>query len=129
MQGQEEMKTRQIDAMRRRYKRLAAQLPKLGLVLRGTITQRTIVRNKPKTPGGRKTYGPYYQWTWKDKGKTVTVNLTASQAKLYQRAIDNQRKLERIVREMRDVSLKILEATTEGVKKRKRQSKKHLGLK
>ena len=67
----------------------------------------------------RKVYGPYHQWTWKQEGKTVTVNLSASQARVFQRAIDNHRKLAALVGEMRTLSRQILEATTVGVKKRK----------
>jgi hypothetical protein len=106
-------------AMERRYGRLAARLAKLGFVLQGTITERSMVRPDPKNPKKEKTYGPYYQWTFKRKGKTTTVNLTASQAKTYQRAIDNHRKMEETMEKMRTLSLKILEAKTEGVKKRK----------
>ncbi len=105
--------------MQRRYARLTARLAKLGLVLQGTITERTMRRPDPQAPGKDKTYGPYYQWTFKRKGKTATVNLTASQAKSYQRAIDNHRKMEETLEEMRTLSLEILEAKTQGVKKRK----------
>ncbi len=104
---------------RKQYARLAARLSKLGLVLQGTITERTIVRENPQAQGQDKTYGPYYQWTWKRAGKTVTVNLTAPQAKAYQRAIDEHRKLEQIIEHMRTISLQILQDTTTGVKKRK----------
>ena len=62
--------------------------------------------------------GPY-QWTWKQEGKTVTVNLSASQARAFQRAIDNHRELTSLLAEMRVLSRQILEATTVGVKKRK----------
>ena len=103
----------------RRHGRLAARLSKLGFVLQGTITERTLVRPDPRAPDKEKVYGPYYQWTFKRKGKTATVNLTASQAKVYQRAIDNNRKMEKIIEEMRTLSLEILEAKTKGVKKRK----------
>ncbi len=106
--------------MERRYQRLAAQLAKLQVMAQGTITERTIERDIDATPGEKKVYGPYYQWTFKDKGKTVTVNLTADQAKQYQRAIDEHRKMEGIVEEMRQLSRKILEMKTVGVKKRKR---------
>jgi len=102
-----------------RYARLTGRLAKLGFVLQGTITVRTFVRDDPAAPGKQKTYGPYYQWTFKRKGKTVTVNLTASQAKTYQRAIDNHRKMEKTLEQMRTLSLEILEARTHGVKKRK----------
>ena len=49
------------------------------------------------------------------------VRLTARLAKVYQRAINNHRKLEAITSEMRELSPQMLEATTAGVKKRKRQ--------
>lgn len=95
-----------------RYRKLAAKLAATGPILQGTITERTIEKE------GR-TYGPYYQWTFKREGKTVTVNLTASQAELYQKALDQNRELENTIKEMRELSLAICEAKTEGVKKRK----------
>lgn len=108
-----------VDAARRRHARLTARLGKLGFVLQGTITPRTIVRDDPREPGAKKTYGPYYQWTYKREAKTVTVNLTAKQAKVYQKAIDEHRKLEMLLEDIRTTSLQILEATTPGVTKRK----------
>ena len=104
--------------MERRYARLTARLSKLGFVLQGTITERTLVRADPHAPGKEKIYGPYYQWTFKRTGKTVTVNLTAAQAKTYGRAIENHRKMEKILEEMRMLSLEILDAKTQGVRKR-----------
>jgi hypothetical protein len=103
----------------KRYDRLKTRLAKVGLILQGTITERTIVGEDPQRPARKKTYGPYYQWTWKYKGKTKTVNLSASQVKTYQKAIENHRMVEETLREMREISLKICEATTEGVRKRK----------
>jgi len=110
---------RHLAALHRRYARLTARVARLGLVLQGTITERTIVHPARADPHRRKVYGPYYQWTWKQEGKTVTVNLSASQARAFQRAIDNQRKLTALLGEMRTVSRQILEATTVGVNKRK----------
>ena len=114
-------KKKTLESMQRRYAQLTTRLSKLGFVLQGTITERTIVRPDPKAPEKQKNYGPYYQWTFKRAGKTVTVNLTASQAKTYQRAIDNHRKMEKTIEQMRTLSLKILEAKTQGVKRRKSQ--------
>lgn len=113
------MKDKSIDEMKRRYARLTTQLGKIGLVLQGTITKRIISRQNPNDRRKLKNYGPYYQWTRKIRGKTVTVNLTASQAKVYQKAINDQRKMEKITREMRNLSMEILQAETKGVKKRK----------
>jgi hypothetical protein len=109
-----------VTQMERRYQRLAARLAKLQVMVQGTITERTIERSIDISPGEKKVYGPYYQWTFKDKGKTVTVNLAPDQAEKYQRAIDEHRKMEGIVEEMRQLSRKILEMKTVGVRKRKR---------
>jgi hypothetical protein len=108
-----------LAAAQRRHARLTSRLARLGPVLQGTITPRTIVREDPQAPGTKKAYGPYYQWTYKQNAKTVTVNLTPEQAKAYQRAIDEHRKLEGIIEEIRATSLVILESTTQGVQKRK----------
>lgn len=112
------MKKRETGPMERRYARLTARLAKLGPVLQGAITERAIVRPDRDAPGKERTYGPYYQWTFKRQGKTVTVNLSASQAKLYQRAIDRNRELEETIAQLRALSLEILDAKTKGVKKR-----------
>jgi len=109
-----------VTQMERRYQRLAAQLAKLQVMVQGTITERTIERDIDTTLGEKKVYGPYYQWTFKEKGKTVTVNLAPDQAKQYQYAIDEHRKMEGIVEKMRQLSRKILEMKTVGVTKRKR---------
>lgn len=117
-----------VEELLKRYGRLKARLAKVGLILQGTITERAIVGEDPFAPGKEKTYGPYYQWTWKHKGKTKTVNLTASQATTYQKAIRNHRMVEETLREMREISLRIYETTTEGVKKRKSKKTKDLRL-
>jgi len=111
-------KDKAIESMCRRYNRLAARLAKTGVILQGSITERVILQRPTRGQGKQKAYGPYYQWTWKHQGKTVTVNLTASQAKVFRKAISNHRKMEQITRQMRELSLRILEATTEGVTKR-----------
>ena len=107
------------ESMRRRYARLTARLPKTGWVLQGTIHERLDRRPDPRAPSNKKTYGPYYQWTFKHNGKTVTVNLSPSQARTYQKAVNNHRKVKNILKEMRVISREFLEATTKGVKKRK----------
>jgi hypothetical protein len=115
MPTEKRSKYSKIIRLQTRYNALAEQLAKTGLILHGTITARSIESENDKG----KIYGPYYQWTRKVHQKTVTVNLSQSQAKFYQQAIDNNRKMEKIINEMRSLSLKICEATTEGVIKRK----------
>jgi len=112
-------KEMEIERLEQQYARLTARVAKLGPVLQGSIAERTIILDVPNQPGEKKRYGPYFQWTFKRAAKTVTVNLSASQAKVYQCAIDRNRKLEEMLGEMRELSLQILEAKTQGVKKRK----------
>jgi hypothetical protein len=82
-----------IQQWKERYEMLQTRLRTPGLLLVGTITQRFDRRPDPHAPGRVKTYGPYYQWTFKDRGKTKTVNLTAPQARHFARAIRNHRAL------------------------------------
>lgn len=114
------MKTNKtIQRLRTRYDRLKSKIADMGLIQAGTITKRIDRRQSPASGGGGKEYGPYYQWTFKRGGKTVTVNLTREQAKEYGRAIANYRKLQKNIIEMREVSLKILQAGMEGVPSRR----------
>jgi hypothetical protein len=110
---------KQADELKRRYERLVARLAQLGPIVQGTITERTITKKDPRNPDTPKTIGPYYQWTFKRNAKTVTINLSAAQVKPFQRAIDNNRKLEIALTQMRELSCQILEATTHGVQRRK----------
>ncbi len=110
----------QIERLRARYERLRRQLDPKGLVLLGTITERTIERPDPGDPSRSRTFGPYFQWTFKEAGKTVTVNLSAGQVRAFQAAIDRNRKLEETAEEMRRIARQILDASTPGVKRRKK---------
>lgn len=120
------LKTR--EALEEEYERLKGRLLKLGPVVQGSILARTLVREDPRAPGGTRQLGPYYQWTRKIEGRTVNVNLSPEQAKTFGRAIAQHRRLEAVLERMRELSLKILEISTEGVKKRKSRKSKELAL-
>lgn len=110
-----------LEKTEEKLERLKRSFLATGPMLQGSILERLIRRQDPKRPGRTKTYGPYYQWTRKIAGRTVIRNLSASQAKVYARAIRENRRHERIVAKMRKVSLELLELTTQGVEKRKRR--------
>ena len=105
-------RTEQADRLakyERRYRELAAQLANVGLIYSGSITRRYT---RCGTPGCKchaeppEMHGPYYQWTAKENGKTVTRRLSPSEAELYQEWIDNDRQLRHILQQMRQVATK-----------------------
>lgn len=51
-------------------------------------------------------HGPYWQWTRKIDGKTVTRRLTPAEAKLYRQWIANDRRMKRIIEQMRTIAAK-----------------------
>jgi hypothetical protein len=92
----------------------------IGLISSGSITRRYTVCG---TPGCKchadppQRHGPYYQWTAKENGMTVTRRLSASEATLYSEWIANDRQMRRLITQMRELAakagqLKIKEAAT-----------------
>jgi virulence-associated protein VapD len=99
------------------YRQLQRQLLRLGYVSQGSVFKRA--------PGQQ---GSHYVWTRKVRAKTVTIALSLEQYQWLRQAADNQRKLNRIVGQMQTLSRQILFETVPGVVRRKRLTKKVLGL-
>jgi len=59
---------------------------------------------------GKEGHGPYNIWTRKVNSKTITRTLTSEQAKLAQNCIDNMRKMEDILQQMKDLSVQYIES-------------------
>jgi len=97
-----------------RYARLKAELQALGYVCVGSVQSRRLTCGNPGCrchTDERYRHGPYHYWTRKVGGKTVSAVLTADQAALYRAWIENNRRLDRIVRQMREVSARALKLT------------------
>lgn len=95
--------------LQRDYRKLQLTLSRIGYFRRGTLLKRFMPCGKPgcacqATPP--RLHGPYYQWTRKVAGKTVTVRLSAEQAELFEGWIAAGRELDRIVSEMERLSLR-----------------------
>ena len=60
-------------------------------------------------------HGPYWQWTAKIDGKTVTRRLSETEAALYQEWIDNDRQLRAIITQMRQVAANATQLITNEV--------------
>lgn len=99
--------TERLAAYQARYAQLAGQVADIGLIAAGSIIHR---HTRCASPGCRcnadppRPHGPYYQWTAKVNGKTVTRRLTPDEARLYQGWIANDRELRAIIAKMRQVA-------------------------
>ena len=51
-------------------------------------------------------HGPYFQLSWKEKGKTVSRRLSPEHATLYHQWVANRQRLESIIQKMQQVSRK-----------------------
>lgn len=83
----------------REYKELAARIGELGLIHHGTLAHRYA-----NLPTGNPSRAPFYQWSSKINGKTVSRLLTEDEAKLYKEWIENDRELRTIIKAMREAS-------------------------
>ena len=72
--------------------------------------------------------GPCYQWTRKVRGKTVSLALSREQYEWLSQAIINWRQVQKTLKEMQRLSRQVLFATVPHPPRRKRLSKKVLGL-
>ena len=99
--------TDRLAQAQRRYRELADQLADIGLIASGSVLHRytrcgnTGCRCHADPP---QRHGPYYQWTAKVDGKTITRRLTEREAGLYQQWITNDRQLHEVINEMRAVA-------------------------
>jgi hypothetical protein len=62
------------------YKQLRLALSRIGYFRRGTLLRRVMTCGKPGCAckaSPPRLHGPYYQWTRKVDGKTVTVRVSA----------------------------------------------------
>jgi cyclopropane fatty-acyl-phospholipid synthase-like methyltransferase len=99
------------------YQTLRHRLGSLGWMSEGYVQDRG--------PGAG---GPCYQWTRKVRGKTVSVALSREQFEWLRQAIENWRQAQQILREMQRLSRQVLFTTLPHPPRRKRLSKKVLGI-
>lgn len=103
-------RSRALQRQAAQYRVLAAELSSVGYVLQGSITKRWMTCGRAscgclEDPDAR--HGPYYSWTYKRAGKTVCVYLSPQQAAVCSEWIQNNRRLERVIRRMRAISGRI----------------------
>lgn len=88
----------------RRYATLQKQLAAIGPVSQGSVAF--------QPPGS-------WRWTFKVQGKTACVALSEEQATQMRQAIENHKRIEEIVRGMREITQTLILETVPGVRRRK----------
>jgi hypothetical protein len=96
----------QIAILKKRFEHCKTQILALDWVSQGSLSQ---------SQQGN------WRWTRKVKAKTVTVALSNAQAELFRRAIDEHRKLEKLIEQMRAISQQVLLNSVEGPTRRPRK--------
>jgi hypothetical protein len=97
----------ELARLQRRYRTLLEQIRDLGFIASGSLIERYTACTAAgcrchADPPQR--HGPYYQYSRKVAGKTVTARLTAEQARHYQEQIANRRRLDEIIGDMEKLS-------------------------
>ena len=106
-----------LPQLNREYATLRQHLAQVGWISQGYVQDRG--------PGAG---GPCYQWTRKVKGKTVSVALSKEQFEALQEAIENWRQTQEILNRMQALSRSMIFGTLPDTRRRKRLTKKVLGL-
>ena len=101
------------------YEELKGQLSTLGYALQGSVTERWNQCGKPECrckndPEAR--HGPYSQLSWKERGKTKSMYLDAHQVQLCGEWIAHHKELERILKKMRTLALRMVDLQKTGHK-------------
>lgn len=95
---------------------LASLAPQMGFLLTGSVQSRFFECSRQNNcrchDDMASRHGPYHYWTRKVKGKTVSVSLTDDQLAVVQEWIQNSRALERLLKRMRDESMRAIALTT-----------------
>lgn len=113
-----------------RYDRLRRSLAEIGFVCKGSMVRRHMPCGRPGcrcAQGPEHWHGPYFQWTRKVKGKTVTVRLTPEEAHAMSSYVRNDRELRRIVAQMRAISLGVVQAQVKAVSRRRKTAREIRG--
>lgn len=101
-------------AQRRRQAELTQALAQTGFVLPGTLLERHNRCGKPNCRCKQDPptlHGPYYQWTRKVDGKTVTRLLTREQHERYRDWFANAQKARQLLAELETLALAIIDNT------------------
>ena len=90
-----------------RFRQARQELQQLQYFLKGTVLKRMMKCGQPNCACHRDAahrHGPYFEWTYKVRGKTVNVKLSPQAAPLYLAATKQHRKLKAALAKMERLS-------------------------
>lgn len=86
---------------------LKQELEKVTYFCKGTVLKRMMKCGQKRCACHQdpaKRHGPYFEWTYKEKGKTVNWRLRPEEAPIYEAATQQYRKLHSVLGRMEQVS-------------------------
>jgi hypothetical protein len=92
-----------LQTAERNFRQAQRDLQQLDYFLKGTVLKRMMKCGQAQCACHRdpsRRHGPYFEWTYKAKGKTVNVKLAPQAASLYQAATRQHRKLKALLARM-----------------------------
>ena len=100
----------QLAQYRKQYEQIKAQVLEIGFICKGNIVKRWLTCGNPGCRcqnDPNYLHGPYYQISWKEKGKTVSRILSKEMVHVYQQWIENRCTLTQINDEMLAISRRV----------------------
>ena len=94
---------RRLTEYERAYREIAATLAALGFMHEGTVVRQRLTCGKSSCvchTDPERRHGPYFYWTAKVKGRTVSRLLSQDEADLYEEWIRNRRRFRELQRKM-----------------------------
>ncbi|MGC9293545.1 MAG: DUF6788 family protein [Acidobacteriaceae bacterium] len=104
-------KSADLDRYAQRFLGLKRELLRLEYFCKGTVLRRMVKCGKAYCAcrdDPAKRHGPYFEWTYKAKGKTVNVKLTPEAMPMYRAASQEYRKLKLLLDRLERLSQTVL---------------------
>jgi hypothetical protein len=99
------------DRYAQRFQALKREFEELDYFCKGTLLKRMMKCGKPQCACRQdpaKRHGPYFEWTYKAKGKTVNVKLTREMMPIFRAASHQYRKLRSLLHRLETLSQTVL---------------------
>ena len=110
--GRRPPQTAILDRYAQRFRKLKRELQQLEYFAKGTLLKRRMKCGKAQCACAHdpaKRHGPYFEWTYKAKGKTVNVKLPPEAISMYRAASQQYRKLKSLLNRLERLSQTVLQ--------------------